>query len=121
MCSRICTPLQGRCPPKKARYIGSMVADVHRTLLYGGIFMYPADSKNRSGKLRLVYELNPMAFIIETAGGLAYTGRERIRDLKPSKIHERRPAFMGSPVQVKELCKIYAEFDAKAAEDAQAQ
>lgn len=98
-------------PPKKARYIGSMVADVHRTLLYGGIFMYPADSKNRSGKLRLVYELNPMAFIIETAGGLASTGRERVRDVKPTKIHERRPVFLGSPVDVKEICDIYKKYD----------
>merc|ERR550532_3768164 len=98
-------------PPRKARYIGSMVADVHRTLLYGGIFMYPGDSKNKSGKLRLVYELNPMAFLIETAGGLATTGRERIRDLKPTRIHERKPVFLGSPVDVKELMKIYEKFD----------
>jgi len=98
-------------PPRKARYIGSMVADVHRTLLYGGIFMYPGDSKNKSGKLRLVYELNPMAFLIETAGGIATTGRERIRDLKPTRIHERKPVFLGSPVDVKELMKIYEKFD----------
>jgi len=100
-------------PPMKARYIGSMVADVHRTLLYGGIFMYPGDSKNKSGKLRLVYELNPMAFLIETAGGLATTGRERIRDLKPTRVHERKPVFLGSPVNVKEIVAIYAEHDAK--------
>lgn len=104
-------------PPRKARYIGSMVADVHRTLLYGGIFMYPGDSKNKSGKLRLVYELNPMAFLIETAGGLATTGRERIRDLKPTRIHERKPVFLGSPVDVKELIQVYADYDAKQAEE----
>lgn len=108
-------------PPKKARYIGSMVADVHRTLLYGGIFMYPGDKKNPSGKLRLVYELNPMAFIIETAGGSATTGRERIRDLQPMKIHERRPVFMGSPVDVAELVAVYEKFDNAKEEEVQAE
>jgi len=93
----------------KARYIGSMVADVHRTLLYGGIFMYPGDKKSPSGKLRLVYELNPMAFLIETAGGIATTGTERIRDIKPEKIHERKPIFLGSPANVKEIMDIYAK------------
>merc|ERR1712159_751304 len=72
--------------PKKARYIGSMVADVHRTLLYGGIFMYPGDAKNPNGKLRLVYELNPMAFLVETAGGQATTGTTRIMDIVPTSI-----------------------------------
>merc|ERR1719412_1962672 len=97
----------------KARYIGSMVGDVHRTLLYGGVFMYPSDKKNKRGKLRLVYELNPMAFLIEAAGGIATTGRERIRDLKPTRIHERKPVFLGSPVDVKELMKLYEKHDKK--------
>jgi len=97
--------------PYKARYIGSMVADVHRTLLYGGIFMYPADKKSGRGKLRLVYELNPMAMIIETAGGTATTGRERILSLVPTKIHERRPVYLGSPADVQQLVDRFAEFD----------
>lgn len=105
----------GPGPPRKARYIGSMVADVHRTLLYGGIFMYPGDAKNKSGKLRLVYELNPMAFLVETAGGIATTGRERIRDLQPTRVHERKPVFLGSPVDVKELIQVYTDYDAKQA------
>jgi len=96
---------------KKARYIGSMVADVHRTLLYGGIFMYPGDKKNPSGKLRLVYELNPMSFLIETAGGVATTGRKRILDLKPYKIHERQPIFLGSPDDVNEIIALYDQLD----------
>ncbi len=69
--------------PKSARYVGSMVADVHRTLLYGGIFCYPKDSKNPSGKLRLLYECNPMAMIMEQAGGKASTGSKRILDIVP--------------------------------------
>jgi len=99
--------------PKKARYIGSMVADVHRTLLYGGIFMYPGDSKNPNGKLRLVYELNPMSFLCEVAGGLATTGRERVRDIQPQKIHERRPIFLGSKEDVEKIQKLYKELDEK--------
>jgi len=95
--------------PMSARYIGSMVADVHRTLLYGGIFMYPGDSKSPNGKLRLVYEGNPMAFIVEQAGGLASTGHERILDLEPARIHERRPVFMGSPDNVQDVLRIIAK------------
>lgn len=91
----------------KARYIGSMVADVHRTLLYGGIFMYPADKKNPNGKLRLVYELNPMAFIVENAGGMATTGRERILDLQPDSVHCRRPVVLGSRVMVDAVRQMY--------------
>mmetsp|Transcript_19658 Transcript_19658/g.23899 ORF Transcript_19658/g.23899 Transcript_19658/m.23899 type:complete len:177 (-) Transcript_19658:2267-2797(-) len=81
--------------PYSARYIGSMVADVHRTLLYGGIFMYPNDKKSKKGKLRLLYEGNPMAFIIEQAGGKATTGTQRILDVVPTDIHERVPTFLG--------------------------
>eukprot|EP00184_Porphyridium_aerugineum_P000788 CAMPEP_0184700074 /NCGR_PEP_ID=MMETSP0313-20130426/8130_1 /TAXON_ID=2792 /ORGANISM="Porphyridium aerugineum, Strain SAG 1380-2" /LENGTH=330 /DNA_ID=CAMNT_0027159461 /DNA_START=105 /DNA_END=1094 /DNA_ORIENTATION=+ len=80
--------------PYSARYIGSMVADVHRTLLYGGIFIYPSDSKSKSGKLRLLYEAAPMAMIMENAGGAATTGKQRILDVVPDGIHIRVPVFM---------------------------
>jgi len=97
--------------PMKARYIGSMVADVHRTLLYGGIFMYPADKKSPNGKLRLVYELNPMSFLCEVAGGVSSTGRERVLDIQPEKIHQRKPIFLGSKIDVERIIKLYAEHD----------
>jgi len=86
-----------------ARYVGSMVADVHRTLLYGGIFMYPADQRSKEGKLRLLYEANPMAFIMEQAGGKATTGTQRILDIQPTEIHQRVPIFIGSKDNVEEL------------------
>jgi fructose-1,6-bisphosphatase I len=82
--------------PYSARYIGSMVADVHRTLLYGGIFMYPLDAKNPKGKLRLMYEANPTAFIVEQAGGRATDGERRILDIQPESLHERTPLYIGS-------------------------
>lgn len=78
------------------RYIGAMVADFHRTLLRGGIFAYPGDTKNPNGKLRLLYEAAPLAFIAEQAGGSASTGRERILDLVPTSLHQRTPLFIGS-------------------------
>lgn len=90
------------------RYIGSMVADVHRTLLYGGIFMYPADFNNRDGKLRLIYECFPMAFLVEAAGGKASTGRERILDLTPTSIHQRSPIFLGCERDVQKIEELYA-------------
>jgi fructose-1,6-bisphosphatase I len=85
------------------RYVGSMVADVHRTLLYGGIFMYPPDTRSPEGKLRLLYEANPMAFILEQAGGKATTGKERILDIQPTNIHQRVPVFLGSVENMEEL------------------
>jgi fructose-1,6-bisphosphatase I len=87
--------------PYSSRYVGSMVADIHRSLLYGGIFMYPADSRNPKGKLRLMYECNPMAYIIESAGGRASNGKQRILELKPDSLHERTPIFIGSEYDVK--------------------
>jgi fructose-1,6-bisphosphatase I len=81
--------------PYKSRYVGSMIADVHRTILYGGVFLYPADTKNPDGKLRLIYEANPMAFIMEQAGGMASTGTQRILELVPNALHQRVPVFMG--------------------------
>lgn len=82
--------------PYTSRYIGSMVADIHRNLLYGGIFIYPADNLNPNGKLRLMYECNPMAFIIEQAGGRAIDGAQRIMAIKPKDLHERVPIYIGS-------------------------
>ncbi|XP_062924941.1 fructose-1,6-bisphosphatase 1-like isoform X2 [Mobula hypostoma] len=92
--------------PYGARYIGSMVADVHRTLMYGGIFLYPANSKSPKGKLRLLYECNPMAYIIEQAGGMATTGKEAVLDIVPESIHQRAPIIMGSRDDVQEYLNI---------------
>ncbi|XP_049751687.1 fructose-1,6-bisphosphatase isozyme 2 [Elephas maximus indicus] len=88
--------------PYGARYVGSMVADVHRTLVYGGIFMYPANKKSPKGKLRLLYECNPVAYIIEQAGGLATTGTQPVLDVEPETIHQRVPLILGSPDDVQE-------------------
>ncbi len=82
--------------PYGHRYIGTLVADFHRTLLKGGVFAYPADDKNPDGKLRLLYECAPMAFIAEAAGGAASTGRERVLDVQPKALHARVPLFIGS-------------------------
>ncbi|KAM7507889.1 hypothetical protein LguiA_018342 [Lonicera macranthoides] len=99
--------------PKSLRYIGSMVADVHRTLLYGGIFLYPADKKSPSGKLRVLYEVFPMSFLMEQAGGQAFTGKERALELVPKKIHERSPIFLGSYDDVEEIKALYAAEEKK--------
>jgi len=88
------------------RYAGAMVADVHRILIRGGMFAYPADSKNKKGKLRLIYEASPMAFIIEQAGGRATTGEEDILRFKPSQIHERTPVFIGSREDIEEYLNM---------------
>ena len=82
--------------PYSSRYIGSLVADFHRNILRGGIFMYPSTAKSPSGKLRLLYECNPLAFIIEQAGGKASDGRRRILELTPTSLHQRTPLFIGS-------------------------
>lgn len=86
--------------PYQARYVGSMVADIHRTLLYGGIFMYPGDKRNPKGKLRLMYECNPMSFIVEEAGGRSTDGKKRILEIQPTALHERTPIFIGSEEDV---------------------
>lgn len=99
--------------PYSSRYIGSMVADIHRNLLYGGIFMYPADSRNPNGKLRLMYECNPMAFIIEQAGGRASNGKQRMLDIQPENLHQRVPIFIGSEDDVKMVEKFMAEEEVK--------
>lgn len=90
-----------------SRYIGSMVGDVHRTLLYGGIFGYPATIKNPNGKLRLLYEAAPMSFLMEQAGGKSTTGKERVMTIKPSHVHQRVPCMLGSPEDIDELLKYY--------------
>jgi len=102
---------QGTNESKKtysARYIGSMVGDVHRTLLYGGIFGYPATTKNPNGKLRLLYEAAPMSFLIEQASGKSTTGKTRIMEIKPEKVHQRVPCMLGSPDDIDEMLKYYA-------------
>ena len=86
--------------PYSSRYVGSFVADFHRTLLKGGVFLYPATSKSPSGKLRLMYEANPMAFLTEQAGGLATDGENRILDKVPEDLHERTPLIIGSKQEV---------------------
>ncbi|MDP8257220.1 MAG: class 1 fructose-bisphosphatase [Candidatus Alcyoniella australis] len=89
--------------PYSLRYIGSLVADFHRTLLYGGIFLYPRDSKDprkSSGKLRLLYEASPLAFIVEQAGGRASDGRRSILDIEPQSLHQRVPLIIGSAKEV---------------------
>jgi fructose-1,6-bisphosphatase I len=99
--------VDGKHSPYSARYVGSMVADVHRTLLYGGIFAYPADSKSKSGKLRVLYECFPMAYLLENAGGKASTGFSAILDLLPTEIHQRAPIFLGSSDDVADLEQMY--------------
>ncbi|XP_076046202.1 fructose-1,6-bisphosphatase isoform X2 [Oratosquilla oratoria] len=100
--------VQGKKAKKAgARYIGSMVADVHRTLKYGGIFMYPATADAPKGKLRLLYECNPMAFVMEQAGGKAINGKIPILDIKPTEIHQRVPIFLGSAGDVTEIEELY--------------
>lgn len=89
--------------PYTQRYIGSMVADVHRNLLKGGIFMYPGTSDKPNGKLRLLYECNPFAFIMEVAGGKATNGKQRILDIQPTSLHQRSAMFIGSKNMMEEL------------------
>lgn len=88
-----------------ARYIGSLVADFHRNLIKGGMYMYPATTKAPKGKLRLLYEANPLAFIVEQAGGIATNGKTRIMEMKPSELHERCPLYIGSKTMVEEVMK----------------
>eukprot|EP00542_Grammatophora_oceanica_P016514 CAMPEP_0194027652 /NCGR_PEP_ID=MMETSP0009_2-20130614/1768_1 /TAXON_ID=210454 /ORGANISM="Grammatophora oceanica, Strain CCMP 410" /LENGTH=411 /DNA_ID=CAMNT_0038666793 /DNA_START=132 /DNA_END=1367 /DNA_ORIENTATION=- len=94
-----------------SRYIGSMVGDVHRTLLYGGVFGYPGDTKNPNGKLRLLYEGAPMSFLMEQAGGLSTTGTERVMEITPDVVHQRVPVIMGSKNDVQEVMDAYAAWE----------
>ena len=91
------------------RYIGAMVADLHRTLLKGGIFAYPGDSKNANGKLRLLYEASPLSFVVEAAGGAASDGKRRILDIEPTKLHQRTPLFIGSKKDVEDACRFVGQ------------
>jgi fructose-1,6-bisphosphatase I len=86
--------------PYTTRYIGSFVSDFHRNLIKGGIYIYPANTRDRNGKLRLMYEANPMAFIVEQAGGMASDGQQRILEKIPSALHERTPIYIGSTEMV---------------------
>lgn len=89
--------------PYSSRYIGSLVGDFHRTLLYGGIYGYPGDKKNANGKLRLLYECAPMSFLAEQAGGLGSNGTMRVLDIMPEAVHQRVPLFVGSKKEVEYL------------------
>lgn len=100
---------------KNARYIGSLVADFHRNLLAGGVFMYPADTKAPDGKLRLLYEAAPLAFIAERAGGAATDGVRRILDVQPRSLHQRTPLVIGSREDVAFVSRTLAELESNAA------
>ena len=101
--------------PYTQRYIGSMVSDVHRNLIKGGIFMYPGTTDRPEGKLRLLYECNPFAYIIEKAGGKATDGIKRILEKQPAQLHERTPFFIGSTKMMAEMeeCFGYASVQLK--------
>lgn len=104
------SPDKGTGRPYSLRYVGSMVADLHRTLLEGGIFMYPAEAgegKKSTGKLRLLYEAAPMGYVVEQAGGRASTGTERILDIQPSEYHQRVPVIIGSADDVALVEEFY--------------
>ncbi len=95
-----------------SRYIGSMVADVHRTLILGGVFLYPPTETHPSGKLRLMYEANPMAMLVEAAGGKAVAGTERILDIHPEDLHQRTSVVLGSPGEVDRVTRFLADGEA---------
>lgn len=97
--------------PYSARYIGSLVADFHRNMIKGGIYIYPATSKAPKGKLRLLYECNPLAFIVEQAGGIATDGHQRILDIKPTELHQRVPFYVGSKKMVEKAMTFLKEVE----------
>jgi len=99
--------------PLTSRYIGSLVADFHRNLLYGGIFMYPSDYKHSSGKLRLLYEASPLALVVGNAGGLATDGERSILEIEPEDLHQRVPLFIGSRENVKTVMEFKKKYDAQ--------
>ena len=96
------TPNKEQGKPYSSRYIGTLVADFHRTLLKGGVFAYPADKKNKNGKLRLLYEAAPMALLAAQAGGLASTGTQPILEVEPTELHQRVPLYIGSKLDVED-------------------
>jgi fructose-1,6-bisphosphatase I len=97
--------------PLSCRYIGAMVSDFHRNLLEGGVFFYPADATHPEGKLRLIYEANPLTFIMEQAGGYASDGHRNILDLKPKSLHQRTPLFIGNRNLVEKAEEFIARYD----------
>ncbi len=97
--------------PYTSRYIGSMVSDIHRNMIKGGIFIYPKSSKATNGKLRLLYECNPMAFLVEQAGGKATNGFKRILEIKPQELHQRVPFFCGSTKMVEKAEEFMAKYE----------
>jgi fructose-1,6-bisphosphatase I len=107
--------LAGRSGPRgkdyNMRWVASMVADVHRILTRGGVFMYPIDAKCRAqgGRLRLLYEANPMAMIVENAGGAASDGHARLLERQPQGLHQRVPVFLGSRAEVERVTAYHAE------------
>jgi len=109
--------LEGAAGPRgtdfNMRWVASLVAEVHRILVRGGVFLYPRDSKDPSkpGRLRLIYEANPMAMIVEQAGGLASTGRHRILEIVPQGLHQRVPVMLGARLEVERLLRYHAAFD----------
>lgn len=108
--------IAGKTGPRESdfnmRWIASMVAEVHRILMRGGLFMYPRDTKDpsKAGRLRLMYEANPMSMIVEQAGGMASTGRERIMDVKPTELHQRIAVILGSKNEVERLNRYHEEY-----------
>ncbi len=105
--------LEGKTGPRgkdfNMRWVASMVADVYRILTRGGIFMYPVDAKHTEGRLRLLYEANPMSFIVEQAGGAAINGPQRIMDVQPYKLHQRQGVILGSKHEVELVGRYYSE------------
>ena len=101
------------------RWVASMVADVHRILMRGGVYLYPVDNKlpAKAGRLRLLYEANPISFIVEQAGGKSSTGRKRILDILPNDIHQRVPVILGSRLEVSLIELYHSEFDSQLAQD----
>jgi fructose-1,6-bisphosphatase I len=105
--------LEGKTGPLgkdyNTRWVASMVADVHRIMTRGGVFMYPRDNRepDKLGKLRLLYEANPMSFIVEQAGGASTNGEQRIMDLQPKKLHERVAVFLGSKSEVERVTSYH--------------
>jgi fructose-1,6-bisphosphatase I len=102
----------GERSPYSLRYVGSLVADFHRNLLKGGVFLYPADRRHPNGKLRLLYEANPLAMIVEEAGGSATDGRRRILDIEPESLHQRTPLIIGNAEDVQLAQSYFAEHGA---------
>ncbi|CAF3240022.1 unnamed protein product [Rotaria socialis] len=103
---------EGKEKPFGNRYVGSMVADVHRTILYGGVFLYPATKDAKDGKIRLLYESIPMAYIVEKAGGASSDGQQSILKLQPKEIHGRSPIFLGYKEEVEKIEKLYQKYPA---------